>query len=750
MGTKTPREIFPRPPSTWRKRPRKGATGRGPIAEPPAAPVPPGMLQEGAAKEPLAAKPVVSLLPPGKPGRVGAAGPERSAPSRRRCSVPGSHVPPAPGPPQPPSERPKRQRLKELAERLASPAEQEQLYAAQALGCLGSAEQFVLAALLNALRGCCKAPVRYEVTRTLVRLGEPGPSHTIAPAPGGGQEPALRAAGGSACPLHPSVTRRLRGAFTGHGAARGPQPQASAGGTRGAAPTPPRRARCGGTEAADAGYPCPPRWAGRRLPGDGGGGGAARAPAAGRPRAEGGLAAGAERGPARPRRRPRAPGTAVAHAGQPRAGVLHPAAILLCTQRSPVGAQPQLTRALERLAAAPGPAAAVLAAAACLGYLDASDATARETLLRCLAQGSPREKAKVPLSVRCRLRPVLPPARRSRREAAAERRLPRPLPSAAMRRRPGGFGASCGAPQPSPAPSPWLGGSVRAAEGSPPGPSPSPQALHVLIQHMKVASAAVLRALLDQLRRSPACEHRAGAAALLRLLGPEPVRRERLEDEVLAALLERLHAEPLLAVRRSVALAVEALQMKAQIWGVLEKQLQAKHHLVRKQAVVSLGVLGLRSESVLFTLLDMLELDRSREVRLEVSAGPGRWASGSRDPAVPPLPKAGHQDAVQAGSERETPAGAPAAPAGGSRQGACGSLAELGETPWGWGTTEPPSLRYPAGSAGGLSATGTWCGAGAEELKRFSAMDLAFPLLREEHPTSGMPGGAVRATHAFP
>ncbi|XP_067403930.1 protein HEATR9 isoform X1 [Emydura macquarii macquarii] len=65
-------------------------------------------------------------------------------------------------------------------------------------------------------------------------------------------------------------------------------------------------------------------------------------------------------------------------------------------------------------------------------------------------------------------------------------------------------------------------------------------------------------------------------------------------------------------------MAVAALQMKGRIWDIVEKQLKEKSKVSRRQAVVSLGVLGLRNKHVFFTLLEMLELDGSPEVRIQV------------------------------------------------------------------------------------------------------------------------------------
>ncbi|KAJ7315981.1 hypothetical protein JRQ81_002143 [Phrynocephalus forsythii] len=65
----------------------------------------------------------------------------------------------------------KLERLKVLIKYLASPVELEQLYAAQALGQLGIAEESVLSALHNTLQECNSMALQYEAARSLALLG---------------------------------------------------------------------------------------------------------------------------------------------------------------------------------------------------------------------------------------------------------------------------------------------------------------------------------------------------------------------------------------------------------------------------------------------------------------------------------------------------------------------------------------------------------------------------------------------------
>ncbi|KAL8163276.1 UNVERIFIED_CONTAM: hypothetical protein K2H54_016597 [Gekko kuhli] len=58
--------------------------------------------------------------------------------------------------------------------------------------------------------------------------------------------------------------------------------------------------------------------------------------------------------------------------------------------------------------------------------------------------------------------------------------------------------------------------------------------------------------------------------------------------------------------------------MKKRVWDIVEKQLKEENEEARRKAVISLGVLGFRHKNVFFTLLEMLDLDTSEEVRIQV------------------------------------------------------------------------------------------------------------------------------------
>nr|XP_020670930.1 protein HEATR9 isoform X1 [Pogona vitticeps] len=144
------------------------------------------------------------------------------------------------------------------------------------------------------------------------------------------------------------------------------------------------------------------------------------------------------------------------------------------------------------------------------------------------------------------------------------------------------------------------------------------QALVMLIKHMVIKDAVIIQSVLHQLQHSPVYKHRVDSAKLLTTIGLETIQQEGMEENVFTVLLGKLSAEPFLVVRQSVALAVEELKMKKQIWDIVERQLRDEAAVVRKQAVIALGVLGLRHKNVFFAMLEMLELDTSEDVRVQV------------------------------------------------------------------------------------------------------------------------------------
>ncbi|XP_035694745.1 uncharacterized protein LOC118428709 isoform X2 [Branchiostoma floridae] len=149
-------------------------------------------------------------------------------------------------------------------------------------------------------------------------------------------------------------------------------------------------------------------------------------------------------------------------------------------------------------------------------------------------------------------------------------------------------------------------------------PHKKAKALEVVVRQMNYSEPQVREAILEQLKASPVWKYRAAAAKLITYLGPTFLTGEEDIEHVFQILDRRLWDDPKREVRATVALAVEALNMKTRAYELAERRLEDSSEDVRAQAVITLGTLGVRKERTLRLLLEMLELDSSEYVRLQV------------------------------------------------------------------------------------------------------------------------------------
>ncbi|KAM5215958.1 LOW QUALITY PROTEIN: protein HEATR9 [Hipposideros larvatus] len=141
------------------------------------------------------------------------------------------------------------------------------------------------------------------------------------------------------------------------------------------------------------------------------------------------------------------------------------------------------------------------------------------------------------------------------------------------------------------------------------------KALRMLVKMMRVHSAAVIGAVLDQLCHSSVLEHRFEATQMLKTIGLEQIQAQGLEGLIFNLLRKKIHNEPFLAVRRAVAETVEELKMKPTMMTLVEEQLMNSNATARQEAIISLGILGLRGPQALHLLLDMLDEEKNQSVK---------------------------------------------------------------------------------------------------------------------------------------
>ncbi|XP_020923057.1 protein HEATR9 [Sus scrofa] len=141
------------------------------------------------------------------------------------------------------------------------------------------------------------------------------------------------------------------------------------------------------------------------------------------------------------------------------------------------------------------------------------------------------------------------------------------------------------------------------------------KALSMLVKIMGVHSATVIRTILDQLCDSSALEHRFEAIQMLKTIGLERIQAHGLEGLTFDLLRRKTYNEPFFAMRQAVAETVEELKMKPAMMNLVEAQLMSSNTTARQEAVISLGVLGIRSPQVFYLVLDMLDVEKSPSVK---------------------------------------------------------------------------------------------------------------------------------------
>nr|XP_020757983.1 protein HEATR9 isoform X1 [Odocoileus virginianus texanus] len=141
------------------------------------------------------------------------------------------------------------------------------------------------------------------------------------------------------------------------------------------------------------------------------------------------------------------------------------------------------------------------------------------------------------------------------------------------------------------------------------------KALTVLVKIMGVHSATVVRSILDQLSCSSVLEHRFEATQMLKAIGLEQIQAHGLEELTFDLLRKKTYNEPFFAIRQAVAETVEQLKMKSTMLNLVEAQLMSSNATERREAVVSLSVLGIRSPQVFHLVLDMLDVEKNASVK---------------------------------------------------------------------------------------------------------------------------------------
>ncbi|CAO2644587.1 Protein HEATR9 [Lemmus lemmus] len=154
------------------------------------------------------------------------------------------------------------------------------------------------------------------------------------------------------------------------------------------------------------------------------------------------------------------------------------------------------------------------------------------------------------------------------------------------------------------------------------------KALRMLVKMMKVHSATVTRAILEQLH-SDVIDDRFEATQMLKTIGLEKIQAQGLEELTFDLLKRKIHNEPFLAMRQAVSETAEVLKMKPLIMKLMEAQLMSPYISDRQEAIISLGALGIRNQQVFHLLLDMLDAEETQSVKKSIQETLLVWAASN-------------------------------------------------------------------------------------------------------------------------
>lgn len=153
-----------------------------------------------------------------------------------------------------------------------------------------------------------------------------------------------------------------------------------------------------------------------------------------------------------------------------------------------------------------------------------------------------------------------------------------------------------------------------------PGLSPRDkgEALYVLIKQMNCKEKLVLDALLEQLSTAHNWKLRMEAADLLIFVGSRDVFKVKSSDEVFDTLEELLWDHANKELRSKVSEALSSLGLRQRACQLVLRRLEDPAEEVRGRAVISLATLEMKGVKEMKALLDILELDSSGYVRIQV------------------------------------------------------------------------------------------------------------------------------------
>ncbi|XP_031566624.1 uncharacterized protein LOC116301673 [Actinia tenebrosa] len=144
------------------------------------------------------------------------------------------------------------------------------------------------------------------------------------------------------------------------------------------------------------------------------------------------------------------------------------------------------------------------------------------------------------------------------------------------------------------------------------------EALFVLIKQMNCKERPVLDTLFDQIKHAHNWKHRLEAADLLIFIGPRDLFNIIAPEKVFSILEPLLWDHANRELRYKIAETINSLGLRHAACSLVLSRLEDPSEDVRAKAVISMATLGMKGGREMKALLDLLELDSSVYVRIQV------------------------------------------------------------------------------------------------------------------------------------
>ncbi|XP_076811076.1 uncharacterized protein LOC143453796 [Clavelina lepadiformis] len=144
------------------------------------------------------------------------------------------------------------------------------------------------------------------------------------------------------------------------------------------------------------------------------------------------------------------------------------------------------------------------------------------------------------------------------------------------------------------------------------------QALEVLVRQLHHVDENILNAIFSQLQHATKWQDRLAAALLIAHCGPAQVLRIVSDERVYHLLFDKLWDDARRDVRLGVSQAFTALGLRNRLMEDLDEQIRDASAEIRSRAVMAISAVGIKSDKSLRFLVEMLGLDSSDYVRLQI------------------------------------------------------------------------------------------------------------------------------------